>query len=759
MNFQKKKYLLPLSIILALSLIFFWKIPFLNETLFAGDMITLNYPFRIFVRECLKENIIPLWCPYLGYGFPLLAEGQSGIFYPLNILLFTLFNPTSAYNYSVILHFFLAGLFIFIYLQIIEIDTASSLFTSITFMFSGVFITHLTYFNYLSTYIWLPLILGFIELYFRRNNWVYLIFTGVILGIQILSGAPQISPQILLISLIYFLVVNKQGLSKAIFNLFIILLIGFGLAAIQLLPTYEFLKESSRSNFLEYEEWTVGSLSLLQLITFLLPNFYGNPFEGVYLGDWNYIDLCGYLGIMPLILGIVTVILRRDKYSFLFFGICLLGLLLAFGKYNPLYTLLSHIPIIGSLRIPSRYLYIYTVSISILAGMGFNYLLNVDKRAVQRWLKIIIFTAICFGLIGIYAVIDIQLGKVVDKDLLYSIRMKDWLLFIIMSLLSFSLLILYIKHKITPSIFIFLSITFLIINIFIYWIEFNPTVKKSVLTSMPESVNFLKKDTDLYRIATHDWKRKYKDPIARSRISKLSSFEGLITSFKESISPNLSVIYKIFSSDIFPGLALTRYEEFTKIQNLKLFSLSNGKYIITPKDVHSSYPLVFSNETVNIYENRYYLPRTFIVHQAKIIKDKEKILKELRSEDFKPVEYVILEEKPNQMIKKQINGIKEKAQIIKYSLTEVEVEVSLSQPGFLILTDTYYPGWEVYVNNKKEHIYRANYLFRAVCLNAGNFKIRFIYNPLSFNLGAIISLSTLIFTGLSICGNIYSRSK
>ncbi|MEW6617943.1 MAG: YfhO family protein [bacterium] len=741
------KNLFAISVIFILPIIFFWRIIFLNETLFVGDIISLNYPSRVFVRDCIREGILPLWCPYIYCGFPLLAEGQAGVFYPLNLILFTLLEPVTAFNLSVILHFSLAGLFMFMYLRIIKCDQWSALLAGITFMFSGVFITHLIYFNMLTIYVWLPLILYLIEISFLKKGIRYIIFIGVIFGMQFLGGYPQASLQILLVVTAYLLFKTIK-----LKRLVIIFLIASGIYAIQLFPTYELLRESYRSQPIPYYEWVLTSLSLPQLITFILPDFFGNPFKGIYVGDWNYIDLCGYLGIIPLIFGIMAISLKRDKYTFFSLAICLLGLLLAFGKYNPLYNLLYHFPIISSIRYPARYLYLWTFGMSVLAGLGFNYLL--ENQSIKK--RLVIFTCLCFNLVSIFSLIWIY-G---EKDILYSIMIKDWLLFMTLSTLSFSLLILYLKYKITRSIFASLSIVVLIVNIFIYWSGFNPTVKKSILTSTPQSVRFLKKDKSLYRIITWDWKEKYKDPIARSNITKLKPFTEVITPVKESITPNLSLLYKISSIDGWLPLNLSRYIEFSQILNFKLFSLINGKYIITSKDTHIPHPLVFSNEAINIYENKTCLPRAFIVHQAKVIKDKETILHTLKSEDFYPGEYVILEEEIDKKISPQLKNTKEKVKITKYFPLEVKIEASLSRAGFLVLTDTYYPNWEVYVNNKKEKIYRADFLFRAVPLPAGNFSLRFVYNPVSFNLGAKITVITLIFLGgLYIFGDVLNPGK
>src|SRR4030042_3626260 len=62
----------------------------------------------------------------------------------------------------------------------------------------------------------------------------------------------------------------------------------------------------------------------------------------------------------------------------------------------------------------------------------------------------------------------------------------------------------------------------------------------------------------------------------------------------------------------------------------------------------------------------------------------------------------------------------------------------------LVLSDTYFPGWRVFVDGKEEKIYRADYNLRAVLLGAGTHQVKFIYHPLSFKLGAIITFLGII---------------
>jgi uncharacterized membrane protein YfhO len=68
----------------------------------------------------------------------------------------------------------------------------------------------------------------------------------------------------------------------------------------------------------------------------------------------------------------------------------------------------------------------------------------------------------------------------------------------------------------------------------------------------------------------------------------------------------------------------------------------------------------------------------------------------------------------------------------------------LGKPKFLVLTDTYYPGWKVFVDGKAHKLLKADYIFRAVYLAPGSHDITFVYSPFFFKLGVVISVLTCL---------------
>jgi uncharacterized membrane protein YfhO len=84
------------------------------------------------------------------------------------------------------------------------------------------------------------------------------------------------------------------------------------------------------------------------------------------------------------------------------------------------------------------------------------------------------------------------------------------------------------------------------------------------------------------------------------------------------------------------------------------------------------------------------------------------------------------------------------ARIVKYTHQQVVIHVNMQDKGFLVLADTWYPGWKAIVDNKPTKIYRANYIFRAIALPKGEHEVVFYYAPLSFKIGSWISIGFLV---------------
>jgi uncharacterized membrane protein YfhO len=93
-----------------------------------------------------------------------------------------------------------------------------------------------------------------------------------------------------------------------------------------------------------------------------------------------------------------------------------------------------------------------------------------------------------------------------------------------------------------------------------------------------------------------------------------------------------------------------------------------------------------------------------------------------------------------------------RAEILSYKPNKVTIETKSDKPGMLVLSDVYYPGWKVKVDDKPSRVYRVDGLIRGTPVDTGNHKVVFYYQPLSFFIGAAIAgvaLLVCLYFGIS----------
>ena len=144
-------------------------------------------------------------------------------------------------------------------------------------------------------------------------------------------------------------------------------LIAFGLTAVQLLPSLEMTRYSLRAG-LSYEEATAYSLPPAALAATFSPLLFGRGAVGFW-GSWERVETL-YVGVVPLILAGFAFRRRWRDSAWFFLALGLLGLLIALGKYTPLYSLVHALPMLGGLRVPARFILLANFSLAALAAIG-----------------------------------------------------------------------------------------------------------------------------------------------------------------------------------------------------------------------------------------------------------------------------------------------------------------------------------------------------------------------------------------------------
>jgi len=238
-------------------------IPFKNPLI--TDPVRQQYPWRELAVSIIKRGELPLWNPYNLAGTPLLANFQSGVFYPLNALFFIL-PMEHAWGILIFLEPLLAGIFMYIYLSNLRLAREASLFGAIVFSFCGFFIAWLEWGTVLHTALWLPLILlsidkvfNFFEIIprtrttlvsFSRNKSVFIWSAVFVLSLvfSFFAGHLQTFFYVGIFSTVYLSLRWWQyGKSKKIICLLSTFYFLFAIiTAIQWVPTLQFINLSAR---------------------------------------------------------------------------------------------------------------------------------------------------------------------------------------------------------------------------------------------------------------------------------------------------------------------------------------------------------------------------------------------------------------------------------------------------------------------------------------------------------------------------------
>ncbi|MFH1683814.1 MAG: YfhO family protein [Candidatus Margulisiibacteriota bacterium] len=735
----EKNDLLACLAFFVLTLIFF--LPFLkgSQIIAFKDLSRYFYPLRQLMVEQVKMGQFPLWNPYIFCGFPLLATLQICFFYPLSIIHY--FLPYNlAFNYYTILHYFLAASFMYWLLRYFRLVRPAAFLGGIVFAFSGYLLSVSNMNTSLSSVIWLPLILIFFDRLLKDKSFANIAILGILLAVQFLGGEPTIIYVTLFFLLAYGGVFagSWRAFGRSLLGLGLAGLTALGLVAVQLLPFLELAKYSDRVVRTAYEIVAFRSFPPRELINFIFPYFFGNPAQfggftetlvGKTFQDWL---ISPYLGVLPLVF--VFMSFGKNKKAALFFAVtAVAALLLAFGKYTPIYRLVYLVPGVSMIRYPVKYLFLLTFCLAILSSFGFDWLLSCcrEGREKLRWLLRIfvpilgvmslLFVVVCFFRRQIFAFFASGYSANLPKyffGLLASIIEFNLLtfFFIICYLLAFVLLLFFAyRQKIKVAIFALLLILLVTADLFANSSTIMVAVAADVFAQAPQTYKLLQRETGLYRFF-------YTPELEKgNRLILGEDYNDALFEAKDNLTANWHIPYHFFDfygyESIKPmGLFKYYHENFKEEKtekNLKFLSRYNVKYIAATKKLGTPFLKLLRHKRkygldVYLYENASALPRAYILY-------------------------------PNKPAESQWK----KVEIVKYSSQEIIISAGLRVDGRLFLSDSFYPGWKAYVDGTAAPIDQEAEYFRSVKLSPGKHLVRFVYDPLSFKIGALISLMTI----------------
>lgn len=549
------------------------------------DAFVYFYPLREYAASVLRQGSIPLWNPYLFMGAPFLANIQTAVLYPANWV-FALLPAPYAFSASIVGHVLLAGAAMYMFgRRVLTIAPVAAGLSAVAFMFSGFMTAQVGHINQLNVSAWLPLLLVVFHESVRFRSLRLVVATGVAGAMQFLAGHTQewyfstVSLGVLALWLALTpghssVPSSDQPLvrrGRPFLHLALVGLIEAGLGAVQLLPSLELSRESIRAGGMHYGEVVSFSLPPFTALYSLLPTYPAELFS----------EYVGYIGVVPLVLAALALAWWAVRpVTLLAAGLAILGIFMALGGYNPLYPLLVKlVPGLDLFRVPARWLLVYTLGASALAGLGAQLILDLHRRdfwtlgkrfgwRVARLPRVVVATAVVGAGLALLALLG-----AIARPRPGGAEVLAWV-----GLASVTLVLAYLTSR-SALLSAPIAATLLVLTVAELWVAGGNAVFRSPIPAqayMPQrtSTDFILTEaaraegpervlsiaTDHYEVKeTPDYKKDY----AWLSTKSLTQFLVAIK-LSETLSPNLPMEYRLETPDGYDGgiLPLERYARF-----------------------------------------------------------------------------------------------------------------------------------------------------------------------------------------------------
>ncbi len=656
------------------------------------DPIQQYLPWRMYAVESLRSGVVPLWNPYSFMGTPFLANLQSALLYPPNVL-FLLTGAAYGFGVSAILHLIAGGLLMYAFLRTLDLRPAAATLGALVFMFNGFTVTWLEYPTLsLWTFMWLPGVLVTYELAVRRPVSVWPVLCALLLGMTFLGGHLQIASYLVMAFLIYAVAraVAQRRTTRPVVALGLAvapLVLAVALAAGQILPTLELAAHSGRVS-----HGLAGALEtafpITHLVLYFVPNFFGNPVHPPYWGNFqdpsafNFFETACYVGILPLALAVWGLRRWREVRAWYFAVLIVFALLSAIGAIYPVLYYIA--PGFRELAGLGRILCLAAFGVAGLAAVGMEELLaRTEATKLGRSVPVLVLVASLglFACSQLFASAINELGWGFARYLL--IQSVVWLA---LSLTSMALIQARARLRLSANAFAVAALALVVLDLFGFGIGFNPYVEARLAYPETDSIRWLKEHVGHDRFTSlaskdFDWL-----PHNASMIFGLRDIHG-------SDSLRIKESFELVSP---PDGNQAKYPD----PNSPLLDELGVRYLMTERPLSGKWKLVYDGEA-RIYENRQAWPRASV----------------FRNRLTSPAEFLV--DDPDRVV------------------------LRVSGPGLLMLRDPSFPGWHAWTDSQPAQRDKEGATARRVIIPDGEHTVEFRYEPATYRVGLFVSLLAL----------------
>jgi hypothetical protein len=553
------------ALIVTLAPIFYFLPALLNHLVLGpDDGMLFNVPLRVAAAQIVSSGYLPLWNPYIFGGMPLLAAAQGGLLFPLNWF-YVVFSPAVATDLMVISAYMVAALGAYLYARRTGASVPGAVATSLIWQWGGFLIGQISHINIVHTAAMLPWVLWALERYADNGDRTRAAVLATVVALQVFAGHQQTSAYSLMLVAAYAIVMafahrqtRKRYLAALAFTS-----IGLLLAAVQIVPTFELLRNSLR-NTTTYDFFVSFSMPRRFVSTFLAPYIMGGGdgrfFRAPYVGQAFYTEYVAYAGVLAIMLALVALLLKPDGRTKFWAIAGLACLMLAFGSGAPLYLykLIYYLPVLNLFRVPARHLMEVNFAIAVLAGRGLTSLAAIrGSRQAMRRVAIVggsVFLLTCL-VVTWWRPANFHLGRQAPVSLL---RAPELFLPILIAAVSAWALWAFARRR-RGSTAVLLAV--LAVDLAVWgqssgWYMSSSRIPEG-FWGVPETVKLLRekapRDTSSYRILTT---REAFDPAPAALTLPRRSPDWVLWT-----EPNVYMMYGIQNAAGYDGFGLERYSQ------------------------------------------------------------------------------------------------------------------------------------------------------------------------------------------------------
>ena len=765
-SFKKQDFIF-LIIFGVIFLLLFNSFFFKSNTFYERDTTLLEIPLRMHTAELLMQGNWALWTDAHGNGQPFLANPKMAVFYPTTWL-YLILPFFVAFKIHYFIHPLIGWLGLYLLAKTYGLSKKAAFLASTIFHLSGIYLSSFEFYNHIAAMAWMmwALFLHRLDPPIRSFKFILSIFVWVLL---ILSGAPEfiVITGLLAFGQCFFDSGNlRKSFSKLLFTFFLACL----LSAIQLLPSFELLSQTNRT-----QQTEIWPLELIQLLNLVFPGILGddrqpgrNDFWGGHLFDrWYPLYYSVYAGFATSILFILCLFQLKNRKERIIAIEALAFFLISCGKYSPFFFIYRHLPLLSSIRYPVKFFVGAFFCFSLLAAFGLE---KVSLNSVRRFLVHILFIVSLMIMTAFILfkqpilTIFYQLF-VIDKDSSKQQLFSSIFTGLTLLILSLTFLLFISNWGKMRKTLIPVFLIFVISDLFYHNRYINPTIPESFFQK-PVVLNDINLPAAIYHEGNLPSSLGLGD-IEKTNLmnyfwQSLYPFSGLGFGIKYILNRDFMNTYPAWQNHL-----RDKIKSLPKDQKLRFLRFLGCQYYFGNKPVFfpdtarmvliQGFPLYI--EEIAKEQDK---PRlVFTLFRARTEEEKLALLThpDFNSEKMaiiddalfslmkvEPMETSSLEKSghPSLPSPEEPSSASGSVQVIKELSGYGHYIIELNKPGIAIFPGNWQKGWRAWIDGRKIPIFEANLFFKGIYLTEGRHEVFLRYLPDSFIYGRWISLFTLI---------------